>query len=459
MTFAATAQMCRLVVCGPDRRIEVAVPAHILVADLLPALLHHLGADLADTGMLHGGWVLQRLGESPFDEDSTVASLGLRDGDTVHLRPRSDQIPPLDFDDLIDGVATGLADRTGTWRPEMTRWAALGLQVALLATGLVALALPGPAAPRALAAVVLALVAMVAAVTVAQVLKEYGTSLTYGAAAVGHAGLAGLLAPGPSYGFGGPYLFSGGAAVLAAALVGAVLLKHARAFFAAVITGTVVALGGFALMAFVPLGGVESASVVLMVGTVLNTLVPQIAFRLSGLRLDPLPTEREHVNQDLDPVPSQPLLDRGPVLDRYMTALYVGLASPVAVAAVVAGQADGWAPGTLVALVALIRLLAARPMASGWHRLALAVPAVAGLASVVLHQAGTYPVVQLLVPALLVPLGGAALFAVARTLPQRRPMPYWGRAGDLLQSLSMLVALPVLLAVLGVYQYARGFGG
>jgi hypothetical protein len=58
-----------------------------------------------------------------------------------------------------------------------------------------------------------------------------------------------------------------------------------------------------------------------------------------------------------------------------------------------------------------------------------------------------------------VPVGVALLVVVARTLPQRRPMPYWGRAGDLLQTLAMLAALPVLLAILGVYQYARGFGG
>lgn len=93
MTIVASGEMCRLVVCGPDRQVEVAVPAQVLVADLLPALLHHLGENLADTGLLHGGWVLQRLGAPPFDEDGTVASLGLRDGEVVHLRPRSEQIP------------------------------------------------------------------------------------------------------------------------------------------------------------------------------------------------------------------------------------------------------------------------------------------------------------------------------------------------------------------------------
>lgn len=464
VTSAPNAEMCRLAVCGPDRRIEVAVPAHILVADLLPALLHHLGPDLADTGMLHGGWVLQRLGATPFDEDSMVGSLGLRDGDTVHLRPRSEQIPPLDFDDLIDGVATGLRERSGKWRPEMIRWAAHGLQVILLATGLVALAWPGPPTPRALVAAAVALVALAAAFTVVRTVGEKGFGLTFATAAIGYAGLAGLLAPGATgpgaaVTVAGPHLFSGGAAVLAATLVAAVLLGHARPFFTAVLAAGLVALAGFALMAFVPLSGVAAASLVLVVGTVINTLVPQLAFQQAGLRLDPLPTERDHVNQDLDPVASQPLLARSPVVDRYMTALYLGLALPVGVAMVLVGSSPGWAPATLVALVALIRLLAARPMASAWHRLALAVPAVAGLVAVILHEAAVSPVAQLVVPAALVPVGVTALLVAARTMPERRPMPYWGRAGDLIQSLAMIAAVPVLLAVLGVYQYARGFGG
>ncbi|MGH3712634.1 MAG: type VII secretion integral membrane protein EccD [Micromonosporaceae bacterium] len=458
------AEMCRLVVCGPDRQIDVAVPSHILVADLLPALLQHLGEELADTGMLHGGWVLQRLGATPFDEDSTVASLGLHDGETVHIRPRSEQIPPLDFDDLIDGVATGLSERAGKWRPEMTRWAAHGLQVVLLATGLAALALPGPPGPRVLVAAGIALVSLAAAFTVVHTVGEHGFGRTYGAAGVGYAGLAGLLLPGMArpdiaVTFAGPHLFTGAVAVLAAGTVGAVLLGPVRPFFAAVLAADMLALGGFVLMAFLQLSWVGAASVVLVVGTVLNILVPQLAFRLSGLRLDPLPTERDHVNQDLDPVPSEPLLARGPVVDRYMTALYLGLALPVCVAIVLVGGAPGWAPATLVALVALIRMLAARPMSSGWHRLALAVPAVAGLAAVAVHGAEAYPAARVLGPAVLVPVGVAVLFVVARTLPQRRPMPYWGRAGDLLQTLAMVATLPVLLAVLGVYQYVRGYGG
>src|SRR6266566_8239494 len=100
---AVVDDLCRLTVCGPAKSVELAVPVHVPLIDLLPALVGHLGDDLADAGLEHGGWVLQRLGDPPLREDLSIAALGLHDGDVVHLRPRSDQLPPPDFDDLIDG--------------------------------------------------------------------------------------------------------------------------------------------------------------------------------------------------------------------------------------------------------------------------------------------------------------------------------------------------------------------
>src|SRR3954468_18448396 len=112
---AGTGELCRLVLCGPNSRIELAVPVHVPLAHLLPTLLSRLGGDLATAGLAHGGWVLQRLGGGPPDEALGTAALGLADGDTLYLRPRDDQLPPVDFDDLIDGVATGISNRSDRW--------------------------------------------------------------------------------------------------------------------------------------------------------------------------------------------------------------------------------------------------------------------------------------------------------------------------------------------------------
>ncbi len=464
MTTTVGSEMCRLVVCGPDRHIEVAVPAQVVLADLLPALLHHLGENLADTGLLHGGWVLQRLGAPPFDEDATIASLGLRDGDVVHLRPRSDQIPPVDFDDLLDGVATGLRTRAGRWRPDMTRWAAVGLLVIVLATGLAALAMPGAPNVRTLAAAGLAVGCLAAAVAVTHAFADGPLSLAFATAAIGYAGLCGLLAPNIDTGTYGvvvaaPQLFTGAVTVLAAASIGAALVARARPVFPAVIVAAVIAVGAVALVAFVPTSVTRAAAIVAVLSTVSGTTVPLLAFRLSGLRMAPLPTAPEHLQEELDPVSSEAVLARSVHADRYMTALYTGLGLPAGVALVLLGRADGWAPVTMVALAALLRTLAARPMTSAWHRLALVAPALAGLVAATLHAAAGQPQLRVLVPVAAVPLAAAVLIAVARVAPGRRFTPYWGRIGDLLQTLAALAMLPVLLDVLDVYGYVRALGG
>src|SRR5215213_4427871 len=129
-TLTATADNCRLTVRGPDATLEVSVPADVPIVDVLPTLLGYF-TDLADAGLAHGGWVLQRLGGDPLDGESTATALGLRDGEVLYLRARAEQLPPADFDDLIDGVATGIAARKDAWRPEHGR--RLGLAMAALA--------------------------------------------------------------------------------------------------------------------------------------------------------------------------------------------------------------------------------------------------------------------------------------------------------------------------------------
>jgi hypothetical protein len=130
------------------------------------------------------------------------------------------------------------------------------------------------------------------------------------------------------------------------------------------------------------------------------------------------------------------------------------------VALVLLALAGGWAAWTLVGLVALLRLLALRPMTSGWHRLALAAPALLGLATTsLLAAAGGPAVLRLILPVAALPVAGVLLFMLGRTLPGRRIMPYWGRIADVLQLLTAVSMLPILFAVLGVYGAARALGG
>jgi hypothetical protein len=187
---AGVDDLCRLNVCGPARCVELAVPAHAPLIDLLPAMIGHLGSSLADAGLEHGGWVLQRLGEPPLPEELSIAVLGLHDGDTVHLRPRADQLPPLDFDDLIDGIAVGIAARPDRWQPEMSKKALTGLAAVPLAGGLALLAAHRDGFAALLAITAAAALLALAAVA-ARVLREPPVASILGAAAIAYAAVAG----------------------------------------------------------------------------------------------------------------------------------------------------------------------------------------------------------------------------------------------------------------------------
>ncbi|MEV6810738.1 type VII secretion integral membrane protein EccD [Micromonospora sp. NPDC051296] len=463
--MTAAGEMCRLVVCGPTREAEVSVPAHVVVSDLLPVLLEYLGENLVETGLLHGGWVLQRLGSAPFPQDSTVSALGLRDGDVVHLRPRAEQIPPVDFDDLVDGIAHGVKQRPGRWTPALTRWTALAGLVVLLGTGIAVLALPGHAGHRALAAGGLALACLIGSLVAGYAVIDRTASVTFLIAALAYAGLAGLSAADPRLGvvalrLDPPTLFTAAVAVAATAVLAALALAAARPLLLCVIVAGTLTAGASALATYAGLTVLQAAAGLLVAATLAGILVPVVAFRLTGLRLPPLPTQPEHLQEDLDPIPSTELLPNAATADRLMTALYAGIAAPTVVAVVLVAAAPGWAPATLVALVVVGRFLAARPMTSAWHRAAQLLPAAVGLVTlaVALSAAGD-PAARLVAPLVVVPLGAAALFAAARVLPDRRLTPYWGRAGDLVQTVTATAMVPVFLAVLDVYGFARGIGG
>lgn len=456
-------EMCRLVVVAPGgAQAEVAVPAGVPLCDLLPPLLRRAGGDLADAGLEHGGWVLQRLGEPPLDEERTPLSLGLRDGDVVTLRPRDDALPEMDFDDLVDGISTGIRARPDRWHPGMTRRLMLGFMLAALTAGWPVLLLPGAAAPRAVAAGALAALLVLASGVVARPFADPTAGLLLGLAALPYAGLLGALAAGGPHPEtpAAPHLLGAGAAVFIAAVPGIALHPTARPLFAAA-SGLGLAAAVGALPALAGLDGSGAAAVLLTVALALGPAVPLLAFRMARLRTTALPTGAEDLSEEIDPVRAVPLLRRVTVTDRFMTALFCTLGTVCALCFGPLVHAPGWAPATLVALACAALLLRSRVLRGAWQRMAAIVPATVGLVLL------TTELARHLSPALrlFLELGGlsvvAALFlAGARFMPRMRPLPYWGRAADIGETATALAVLPVLLQVLGVYGAVhRAVGG
>jgi type VII secretion integral membrane protein EccD len=458
---AMTDDLCRLTVCGPGRSAELAVPVHVPLIDLLPALTGHLGDGLADGGLEHGGWVLQRLGDPPLREELSVAALGLHDGDIVHLRPRAAQLPTLDFDDLIDGIATGISNRPDRWLPGMSRRLLAGLVAASLAAGLALLAGHlGPLSDLLAAAMALVLIGLAAASS--RAFADLLAADVLGTAAICYAGLAGAqlpLLPGGT-GLAGlaslrPMVLACGVAMAGAALAVSWARGGRHPALVAACAGSVLVVIGGALATFAKLDGAGVAGILVALTLAVGGWVPVISFRLAKMRLDPTPSTPEEMQAELDPVPSQRVLASTAMADRYMTGLYGGLGVVLTGCLAVLSCAPGW-PARLVALDAIaLLLLHARALVSARHRLAVLIPAAAGAAALVTvaglrADASAWPVVMAAVV-----VAAGLLLVGERSLPGYRPLPHWGRAGDLLHTATAVALIPLVLWLLGLYAFAK----
>ncbi|MEN3356723.1 MAG: hypothetical protein V7637_705 [Mycobacteriales bacterium] len=467
MAMNAASELCRLTVVAPSGMAEVALPADVPLADLLPTLVKQAGGDLPDAGLVHDGWVLQRLGGPPLDEDQTPAGLVLRDGETVYLRPRQAALPTIDFDDLVDGVSTGVRDRADRWRGGFTRAAYLGVMLAALAVGLGVLLLPGPTGTRAGVAGVVAVLLLAGGAAASRAVGDAVGGAGLGVAAILYAAACGLLAPGLPAGatglrglLAGPNVLAAGVAAVAAGVLALLLVGAVPALFLGLVAVAGGVAGGGVLAAAADRSAAQAAAAVAVVALAGSAVAPITAFRLARFQLPPLPSTAEELQQDVDPLPGQSVLARTAVADRYLTALFGAVGLLCAGCLTVLAAASGWAPRTLAAAICVALLLRSRVLVSGWQRLVALAPALYGLAVLALAVAGDLPA-DTRAPAgvgALAVLAGLCLSG-AHLLPGRRMTPLWGRAGDILESLVAASLIPLALTVLGLFGYVRGLGG
>ncbi|NLU81071.1 type VII secretion integral membrane protein EccD [Micromonospora sp. HNM0581] len=443
-----------------SRAVDVALPGEVPLAEVLPSVLPLLNPDAADRGAEHDGWVVQRLGEPPLNEERTAVELNLLDGDALHLRPRAEALPPLDFDDLVDGVGDQARTSPHRWTEGRTRWMLMTFGGLLLSAGVVLLALGGPAAVRAAVGAVLAVILLGAAGLVSRAVADAQTGTMLAGVATGYATLAGwlgaqALAPnaGPAVGVSMASL-----AALVSLAAGLALVADSGLLFTAALAcaGCVVVP---AVLAATGVLGVQSAAACgLSASLVVTLLLPPTAFKLGGLELPLLPAKPEQLGESIDSVPYQMVVDRGAAGLSYLAALSVGVGTAQVLVAGVLVMPGGRWPMVLAGLVAALLFMRSRHLTGTVTRWATMTPAVAlVLFDLVRFAADRTDLVR---AAVVVPAGVAvagALLTAAATLPGRRLRPYWGRAVDILEILVAVAVLPVLGAVLGVYQAVRAW--
>ncbi|MFS4092652.1 type VII secretion integral membrane protein EccD [Streptomyces sp. AF1A] len=194
MSVPSDQGLCHISILGPRSRVDLALPVHLSFAELLPAVIGYTGGDLAEAGVEHEGWVLQRVDEPPLPLGATPAEVGLRHGETLHLRPRTRPLPDISVLELVDPLTGGEDEAADRWGP---RWSNLSTQVALAVAlaGLAALLLRSGErwSVRALLAAALSVVALLGSWAVPRRRAETWSALVPAVSAPAFAFLAAVL--------------------------------------------------------------------------------------------------------------------------------------------------------------------------------------------------------------------------------------------------------------------------
>jgi type VII secretion integral membrane protein EccD len=430
---AASTGLAHITINAPHRRIDVALPDSVPLAELQADLLRHAGAGLPDQGQKHGGWLLRRSDGTPLSPTAGLAGQGVRDGAVLHLVPAGDAWPEFEYDDVVEAIADG-ARRYGLgWSPLATRIAALiagGLALA------VALWLQYRAGGPAVVALALAAALLAGGSVVSRV---------YGDAAAG-AVLAGAGLP---FAFAGGWqlvggrLLTGSALLVLASVLAAIGVAHVLRVFAAGATAGLLGVAG-ALLAWPTT--TAGAAAALLAGLVAGVAaVPLIAIRLGKL---PMPS------LDL-PAAGQPNPDRASVFaavartDEMLTGMVTGVAVAAVGAALVLARTDDVAARVLVAVAAAAFLLRARLFVTVRQRLPLVAAGLAGFGLVVVAVAPHRAILVIALAAV-----GVIVALAGRRYAMNAPSPYFGRAADIVDALCVVSVIPIAAAVLGLYGLA-----
>ncbi|MFC7480521.1 type VII secretion integral membrane protein EccD [Luedemannella flava] len=291
MTAPGSISLARVTVAAPQRRIDVALPDGLVLAELLPHLLRHAGEAMADEGETHGGWVLRRATGTTLDTSRSLAAQGVRDGEVLHLAPGRLDWPEFAYDDVVEVIASGSRRSGHTWTNQATRRTGFAVAGTTFAVGLVQATLSGP--PWGVAtAVCLGLAGLLAIVGV--LVSRAFADARAGAALAGFglpfAFLGGLLLAAPEgvtlLRLGAPNVLLGSAALLVASVVGYIGAGAVHRVFMA---GIVAALMG-TLAATFSLAGMSAAGAAAIALTVVAGLLP--GYPLFATWLGKLPVPR-----------------------------------------------------------------------------------------------------------------------------------------------------------------------
>jgi type VII secretion integral membrane protein EccD len=454
--------LVRVTVSAPRRRVDIALPENVVVAEMLPVLLRHAGEELADEGVDHGGWVLRRADGTALSAARTLGSHRVRDGEVLNLVPGRQEWPELDYDDLVDAVASGSRRRNRTWSRRHTRQAGLAIGGLVIAVALVAVFRSGPHwGVGGRWALGQAAILVLAATVLARVIGDSTAGTTVGLLALPFAFFGGALLAahdGAWPGVSAPQLEVACAMLALAALLGYVGVGDDGApVVAAGVAGLGGVMGGWLTgTRGMPPG--HTAAVLISASLLLAPLFNTLAIWLGRLPLPVLPRSPTDLIRDAPQPPRSAVYSAVARADGILTGLLIGTSVVAAVSDVLLVRADTTAARWLVAVTGAGYWLRARLYVIVRQRLPLMLAGLAGLLSLLLGPAMSDPHKRLSTAGPLLVGLGAAVVMVGLAYSRRTVGPYLRRYVEFLDVLVILAVLPVAAAVLGLYSRLAGRG-
>jgi type VII secretion integral membrane protein EccD len=456
-----TTVFSRVTVVAPNTRIDVALPADVSVADMLPMLLDMAKEATPDGGARHGGWCLGRLGGAQLDPSRTLASLGVVDGDLLQLRKRSDNPPPPLYDDVVDAIAEATPDSYRPWTKQTARRlghiaGGLALLVAAVAALLAGPIGGGSNLAPAIATGVVALAAVAFGATLARSYDVPDTGVLIAAAGgLPMAFVCGMsVVPGSP---GAPNLLLGSALVLIFSAAAIMLIGTGVTTFVAAGTAGAIGVLAFTVASLIdhPASGIAAGTVAFALAGI--SLLPRVTIQLARLPLPNVPGSAEDLKEDSGFPDYSSIEQRAGLAHEYMTGMIIGAGVAAAVAAVVSAMSPSIFGVILGVVVTAVLLLRARTYANGSQAIALLVTGMfAGLGLVVGWLQVADPLARMLwVFAALIVLGAGALVCGV-VLPERRFSPVLRRTVEIFEAVLIAAVLPLALAVMDLYSVVRG---
>lgn len=455
-----TTVFSRVTVVAPRTRIDVALPAGVAVADLLPMLLEMAKETTPDGGARHGGWCLAKLGDSPLDPSRTLASLGVVDGELLQLRKRAENPPPPLYDDVVDAIAESSPDSYRPWTKQTANRigyiaGALALIVAAITVLMTGPLFGGSHVGAAVAAGAAAIVSVALGAVIARGYQaETPGVLIAAAGGLPMAFVAGLyIVPGET---GRASLLLACALVLIVASASIMLIGAGVTTFVAAGSAALIGVIAFAIGVLIahPAPGIAAGTVAVALAAL--SMLPRITIQLARLPLPNVPGSAEDLKEDSGFPDYRSIERRAGLAHEYMTGMIIGLGTAAAISAVItASKSDFWSISLAIAAT-LVLLLRARTYANGSQAIALLATGMLSAAGIMLGWLiGADTADRLLWVFGMLVLIAAASLVLGVIFPEQRFSPPLRRTVEIIEAICIAVLLPLALAVMNLYGVLR----